>query len=286
MPEGDRMHVALRVVGGAGQPLQAEVGLALRVGSATVASTTGATSAQGWFGLTAAPRLERGCYSVEVTSLAVSGYAWDGTSPTQSYCVRSLPAHVVGLTFKPEADRMHVAVRVLDDAGQPLRAQVALALHVGSATVAATNGGTTALGWLGLTAATSLERGCYSVQVTSVTAPGYTWDGLSPGQSYCVRTLPAGVVGAAFARRDGHLHVEVRVADGAGAPLQARVSFALRLGGVTYAATAGLTANDGELGLTARHKLQPGCYSVSVTGLRAPGYVWNRLSPPGSYCVH
>jgi hypothetical protein len=195
-------------------------------------------------------------------------------------------AQVTSLAFTPEGDRMHLALRVVDDAGRPLPAQVRLALLVGSSTVADTSAATTADGSLGVTAEPRLERGCYSVRVESVTAPGYAWDEASPTQTYCVTSLPSHVSSVTFTRLHHLLHVELHVVDDSGRPLQARVLLAVFRGSAIFAATTGLTGADGQLGLTPRQKPEPGCYSVHVESVDAPGYTWDKISPTTTYCVH
>jgi hypothetical protein len=284
-PEDDRMHVSLQVASVSGQPLQARVRLAVLLGSSTLATTSVSTAADGSLGVTPSPRLERGCYSIQVLSVAVTGYAWDGASPTQTDCVTVLPAHLGQLVFTPQGDHMHIVLRATDDSGQPLEARVNLALLVGSSTVTATSGTTTPDGWLAITPSSPLERGCYSVQVRSVTAPGYSWDGASPSQTYCVRTLAAHVGPVLFSRQGALLHVELGVADSSGAPIEARVAFSVLRGSTTFASTAGPTGPDGRLGLTSGTRASPGCYRVRVTSVTASGFVWDQTEPTASFCV-
>ena len=284
-PAGDRMHVAVRVVDDGGQPLQAQVQLALLVGSSILAESSGATSADGWLAITAGQPLERGCYRVQVQSLTVPGYAWNGASPPQTDCVSSLPARVSSLVFTPEQDRMHVALRVVDDAGQPLRAEVRLLLLVGSSVVTDSGGTTAADGSLGITALPRLARGCYRARVESVTAPGYSWDRAEPAQSYCVSSLPARVGSVTLTRVHHRLHAELRVVDDAGRPVRARVAFSILHGTATFAATAGTTSSAGGIGLTAYAQPEPGCYLVHVQSVTAPGYTWDGLAPGAATCV-
>jgi len=284
-PQADHMHIALSVVDDAGQPLEAHVQLALLVGSSILSETAGATAADGVLGITAAQPLERGCYSVQVQSLTVPGYVWDNVSPTQTFCVSSLPAHISSLLFTPEDDRMHIALSVADDAGKPLEAHVQLALRLGSSTLSETAGATAADGVLGITAAQPLERGCYSVQVQSLTAPGYSWDGTAPTQTFCVSSLPSHIESIGFTRLHHRLRVELRVVDDSGRALPARVAFALLRGTAIFAATAGTTSNAGQIGLIALPKPRPGCYSVQVRSVRAPGYVWDHHQPIATYCI-
>lgn len=190
-PEGNRMHLDVRVTDESGRPIAAHVGLALLVGSTTVAATTGATAVGGVVGLTAEPVLERGCYRVRITALASPGYVWDGVAPTASDCITTLPAHVASVAFARRRGHLHVALNVVDDAGRPIVARVAFTLLRGTARYAATVGETASNGTIGLTAEPKLAAGCYRVLVGSVTATGYVWDRTSPATSFCVRPAPA-----------------------------------------------------------------------------------------------
>ena len=185
VPQGDHMHVAIRVVGDSGQPLQAKVRLALLVGSSTLTTTSGVTTTAGLFGVTARPKLELGCYSVQLKSVTVAGFSWDGASPTQTDCIASLPARVSSVVFARRHGRLHVDVGVVDESGRPVRAHLSYSVIYGSATFAATTGLTNANGRLGITARPKLKPGCYRVRVDSVTAPGFTWDHVSPTNTYC-----------------------------------------------------------------------------------------------------
>ncbi len=284
-PANDRMHAELRVVDGSGHPLQAQVRFGLLLGSSTVATTMGATSSAGFLGVTALPALERGCYRVAVQSVKATGYAWNGVSPSQSDCVTSLPMQVTGVALAPQGGRMHVALRVVTDAGQPLQARVRLALLVGSTPVAVTFGTTSPAGALGVTARPLLQRGCYRVDVQAVVASGYQWAGPSPTQSTCVTTLPAHLGPVVFALRHGRLHVALGVLDAAGAPVRARVALAVLHAGAPFAATTGATGSDGRLGLTAAGTLATGCYAVRVSSVSAKGFAWDGVEPGGRYCL-
>ncbi len=195
-------------------------------------------------------------------------------------------ARVASLAFTPWRDHMHVAMRVVSDSGQPLQAQVRLALLVGSSTIATASGDTTAAGWLGVTALPKLERGCYRVQLKSVAVAGSSWDAASPIQTDCIASLPARVISVVFTHRRDLLHVDVGVVDESGRPLRARVSYSVTHGSATFAATTGLTNANGRLGITARPRLKPGCYRVRVNSVTAPGFTWDRISPTTTYCAH
>ena len=186
-PFQGHLHVTLQVVGNSGKPLQARVTLAVDHGDVTVASTSGYSDATGQLGLTARPKLELGCYSARVEALTVSGYLWDGSVPPTTYCVHTLPAHVAIASFGRRNGRLHVGVRATDDSGQPLNAHIAFSVLRGTSVFAATFARVDNAGWLALTANRKLMPGCYRARVSSLTAPGHTWDGLSPTQRFCVR---------------------------------------------------------------------------------------------------
>ena len=196
------------------------------------------------------------------------------------------PVRVASLTFTPQQGHLHVELQIVDDSGQPLQGRATLALLRDAATVASTSGHTNPAGQLGLTAQQGLALGCYSARVEALAVPGYLWDNAVPADTYCVRTLPAHVVMVSFGRRNGRLHVGVRVTNDLGRPLQARMAFKVLRGASVFAATAGRTGPTGWLALTARPKLAPGCYHAAVTSLSAPSYRWDRLSPVQRFCVH
>ena len=60
------------------------LGLRILRSGAAYASGTFATSSTG--GLTMRVYAPRGCYSTTITSLAASGYAWDGATPSNRIC--------------------------------------------------------------------------------------------------------------------------------------------------------------------------------------------------------
>jgi hypothetical protein len=196
------------------------------------------------------------------------------------------PARVASLQFTPQQGHLHIELQIVDDSGQPLQGRVTLALLHDAAAVASTSGHTNPAGQLGLTAQQGLALGCYSARVEALAVPGYLWDNVVPAHTYCVRTLPAHVATVSFGRRNGRLHVGVRVTNDLGRPLQARVAFTVVRGASVFAATVGRTGSSGWLALTARSKLAPGCYRATVTSLSAPSYTWDRLSPVQRFCLH
>ena len=196
------------------------------------------------------------------------------------------PARVASLTFTPQQGHLHVELQIVDDQGQPLQGRATLTLIHDAARIASTSGHTNPAGQLGLTAQQGLVLGCFSARVEGLAVPGYLWDDAVPANSYCVRTLPAHVATVSFGRRNGRLHVGVRVTNDLGRPLQARIAFTVVRGASVFAATVGRSDSTGWLALTARPKLTPGCYHATVTSLSAPSYTWDRLSPVQRFCVH
>jgi hypothetical protein len=187
-PQQGRIHLALQVVGAGGEPLQARVALAVLHGRATIATASALTDPTGAFALTARPRLQLGCYRVRLSALSAAGHVWDEAVPATSYCVRTLPAHVITVAYGRKNGRLRVGVRATDDAGRALRAKIEFAVARGGSKVASTAGRTGASGWLALTArAKPPLPGCYRVIVNRLSAPGYRWDGISPARRYCIR---------------------------------------------------------------------------------------------------
>ena len=64
-------------------------------------------------------------------------------------------------------------------------ANVSLAVYVGSTLFAQGSGATGADGRLTLTSYSKAYSGCYKTTVRSVTASGYSWDGVTPPNQYC-----------------------------------------------------------------------------------------------------
>ena len=185
-PIAGRLHVGVRVTDGAGQPLEARLSLALLRGTSPFASTSGHTRPDGWFALTAFPRLERGCYRAVVRSLTASGHRWDGSSPARTYCVRFLPMHVAAIAFGRRNGHLRVGVRVVDDAGRVVLARVAVRIERHAATYASGAGRAASNGWFALTAAPRHARGCFRATVTSLAAAGYRWDGAGAAKTACL----------------------------------------------------------------------------------------------------
>lgn len=185
----DRLHVAMQLVDATGQPLQGTVRLAILFGGSQIASAAIRSASDGSVGVTAFPRLQLGCYSVRVQKVTAGGHAWNGVSPTGTYCVRSLPSSVSSIVFGKRNGRLHVAVRVVDPAGRPLAAHVSLlVLHRGRSFVR-TSGRATARGSFAVTARPKLGRGesCFTARVTAVGAPGYRWDKKNAAKFFCLR---------------------------------------------------------------------------------------------------
>jgi len=278
------MHVAARLVDAGGRPVQGIVGLTLAVGGSPVASTQAASGADGSVGLTAAPPLQRGCYTLQVNSVSAAGYVWNRQSPGQTYCVKTLPAHVAATALVVVDGRLHAEVAVADSTGRPLAARVTYAVLHGAAKFASSSGPTNSDGRVALTAGTPLQIGCYTLAISTISAAGFTWDHTAPVKRLCVQSLPVHVASVAFARRHGHLHVSLSLAGETGRPVTGHVSVAVVRGASLVASGHGATDARGRFGLTARAKLTRGCYALRVESVRASGYRWDRVSPAKTFC--
>jgi hypothetical protein len=188
-PVHDRLHVAMQLLDTTGQPLEGTVRFAILFSDSQIASAAVRSASDGSVGITAFPLLQLGCYSVHVQRVTVSGHDWNGVSPTGTYCVRWLPASVSAIAFGKRNGRLHLGVHVVDPAGHPLAARVAVqVLHRGrSFTRAAGLAGTR--GWFSITARPKLGHGesCYTARVTAVGAPGYRWDRKNATKFFCLK---------------------------------------------------------------------------------------------------
>ncbi len=284
-PFDGHMHVAARLVDRTGRPVQGIVALTLVVGASPVASTQAAAAGDGSFGLTAEPLLQLGCYGLKISSVAAAGHVWNGQSPTRTYCVKALPAHVAATALVVVDGRLHAEVAVADDAGAPVRARVTYSVLRGATKFASTSARANGEGRVGLTAGAPLQIGCYTLDISSIVAAGFAWDHTAPAKRLCVKSLPVHVASIAFERRHGHLHVSVSVAGETGRPVTAHVSIAVLRGTTLVASAQGATNAAGRFGLTTRPKMKPGCYAVRVKSVRAAGFRWNRVSPAKTYCA-
>ena len=281
------MHVSLQVVDATGKPLLGVVRLSLLQNNALVASTVASTTSSGTVGLTAGPVLARGCYTVKVASVTVPGYAWNGVSPTQSDCVTTLPLQLESLVLRPQGNHMHVALAVRDDAGNPVEATVGLTLKLGTSPVATASVASDIGGALAVTPAAALERGCYSLAVSSVNAAGYSWNGV-----YAERQLlredadAAGRRPGAQPARGTHARRAARLRPLRAAAGGPRRAFALRRLRRSSRAPRRGAAPTAWSGLTPGASLARGCYRVVVQRVNAAGYLWNGLSPAGRLRTH
>jgi len=179
----------MQLLDATGQPLHGTVRFAILFAGSQIASAAVRSGGDGSVAVTAFPRLRLGCYSVHVHDVTVSGHAWNGVSPTGTYCVRWLPSSVSSITFAKRKGRLHVSVRVVDPAGHPLAARVALqVLHRGRSFARAA-GRTAAGGLFAVTARPKLGRGesCFAARVTAVGAPGYRWDKRHATKFVCLK---------------------------------------------------------------------------------------------------
>ena len=196
-------------------------------------------------------------------------------------------AMVNSLTYTPVHDRLHVAMHLLDATGLPLQGTVRFAILFSGSQIASAAVRSASDGSVGTTAFPLLKLGCYSVQVQHVTVSGHDWNGVSPTGTYCVRWLPASVSAISFGRRNGRLHLGVRVVGPAGHPLAARVAVQVLHRGQTFARAAGRTRTGGWLSVTTRPKLGHGesCYTARVTAVGEPGYRWDRKNATKFFCL-
>jgi hypothetical protein len=198
------------------------------------------------------------------------------------------PAAMVGsLTYTTVQDRLHVAMQLVDATGQPLQGTVRLAILFAGSQVASAALRSAGDGSVGVTAFPRLRLGCYSVRVQSVTAGGHVWNGVSPSGTYCVRSLPSSVRAISFGKRNGRLHLAVRIVDPAGRPLAAHVSVQVLHRGKSFVHATGRTGAGGTFALTARPKLGRGesCFTARVTAVGAPGYRWDKKNAAKFFCV-
>ena len=197
------------------------------------------------------------------------------------------PAMVNSLTYTPVHDRLHVAMYLLDATGQPLAGTVRLAILFSGTRIASAAVRSGSDGSIGVTAFPLLRLGCYSVHVEGVTVTGHGWDGVSPPGTYCVRWLPASVSAIASGKRNGRLHLGVRVVDPAGRPLAARVAVQVLHRGQSFVRAAGRAGTAGWFSITARRKLGYGesCYTARVTAVGEPGYRWDRKNGTKYFCL-
>ncbi len=183
----NRIHVDLAVAGADGTTPSSRLRLSVMLGDTKVASTVATTGGDGSVSFTAAPQLQRGCYSLKVASVVTPGYAWDGITPDTSYCVTTLPASVRVTAFGMRKGHLHLGLAVVDRSGKPVAASMAVAVTRGTSTFAASHGKAGSDGTFGLTARGEPAKGCYGVRVTSLSAPGITWDKQMPHARFCVR---------------------------------------------------------------------------------------------------
>jgi hypothetical protein len=280
---GDRLHLGVLVVDANGRPLQAHVTMALVAGASTFASTSGLTSGTGSLGLTTGNVPRPGCYTARVLAVTAAGYAWDGVTPAISYCV--LPAATVAsVALTPLHGLLHATASLVGTGRRPLQAGALLAILRGGSRFAATAGHSGPTGLVSMTAGATPAPGCYTAVVQSLSAPGYTWNRLSPHATYCVPPSPH-VVLVTLTRQHRLLHLVLRVVGTDGRPLQATVSAEIRRDGTVFASTAATTGADGSLGLTASAKPSPGCYTARIASITAPGYTWAGGAPNAGLCI-
>jgi hypothetical protein len=186
---GDRLHVAMQLLDTTGQPLLGTVRFAILYAGSQIASAAVRSGSDGSVAVTAFPRLRLGCYSVDVRNVTVTGHAWNGVSPTSTYCVQWLASSVSSITFAKRNGRLHLGVRIVDPAGHPLAARVALQVLRRGQTFARASGPTRADGWFAVTMRPKLGHGesCFTGRVTAVGAHGYRWDKQNATKYFCLK---------------------------------------------------------------------------------------------------
>ena len=186
-PLQGRLHVSLKLTGQNGEPVPARVSFAVLRGSSTYLTTQAQAAEDGTIQVTGFPRLQFGCYRAQVRSVVATGYVWNRASPTQTYCVSTLPARVGSISYGRKNRHLHVGVHIIDDSGHAIVARVSFVVMKGKARYASASGRTKANGWFALTAGKKLAKGCYHTAVTSVRASHFKWDGVTGSNNYCVK---------------------------------------------------------------------------------------------------
>jgi hypothetical protein len=185
-PQQGRLHVTLQVTDANGRPISARVSFAVLHGTSTFLTTVGQSGSDGRIAVTGFPRLQLGCYSARVHRVTSPGYAWDASSPTDTFCVHTLPARVGAVSYGRKNRHLHVGVRVVDDSGHAVRAFVSFKVLRGTTTYASASGRTKSDGWFAVTSGKKLAKGCYHTQVTAVAAHSFRWDHVTGSNHYCV----------------------------------------------------------------------------------------------------
>jgi hypothetical protein len=107
----------------------------------------------------------------------VTATADTGVTASATVSVTTKSAHVSSITYSRSGGTLYVTVSTIPNATIGLRI-----LRNGNAYAS----GTFSTGATGkLTVRASVSRGCYSTTVSSLTAAGYQWDGVTPSNSYC-----------------------------------------------------------------------------------------------------
>jgi hypothetical protein len=190
-PEQGRLRVALQLKDKNGNPVSARVSFAVLRDQSTFLSTVGQSASDGMIAVTGFPKLQLGCYTAQVRSVVAQGYVWDSASPLSKFCVETLPARVAAVAYGRKNRHLHVGVRIVDDAGKPLRnALVSFTVLHGTAPYASATGRTAGTGFVALTAGRKLVPGCYRTVVSTIRAPHYTWDHVTGSNGYCVKAPP------------------------------------------------------------------------------------------------
>jgi hypothetical protein len=98
-----------------------------------------------------------------------------------------------------------------------------------------------------------------------------------------VTQLKSRVKSITYSRSSSTLYVTFTVVDSSGQPVSgASIGLKVMRSGTSYATGSARTASNGTV--TVSVKASRGCYSTTVTGVTAPGLIWDGVTPSNSYC--
>jgi Bacterial Ig-like domain (group 1) len=104
--------------------------------------------------------------------------------------------------------------------------------------------------------------------------------------SASVTVAPTAVVSSiSYVRQGADLLVTLAVTDAAGMPIAgASTTFSIARSGVAYTSASATTGGDGRATATL-FGAPAGCYTTTVTGVTATGYVWDKKTPANQICL-
>jgi hypothetical protein len=93
---------------------------------------------------------------------------------------------VASIVYTRSSGKLTITATVLNAYGQPVSgASVGLRITRSGSLFTSGTWRTNASGKIALTTSSSAPRGCYATTVTSITAAGYAWDGVTPSNGIC-----------------------------------------------------------------------------------------------------